>query len=118
MAEVKKRRVTCPYAYDFGRAVAHYLRKDFDMAAFSTLFCETTRYRAGSNAERDAMIGAFDEYRRLVEIDREFEDLRSASMTGVARDCRSPTGSSFGSVTTSTIRHRMLHSRWTSPKQR
>ncbi len=59
------------FCYEFGRAVAHFRGADFEMAEFVEL-CQTS-YAAlilssGSNGLRDAMIGAFDEYKRIADL--------------------------------------------------
>lgn len=57
------------FCYEFGRAVAHFHHDEFDMSSFAHL-CSTIGLTAaqGSNGQRDAMIGAFDEYKRLRDI--------------------------------------------------
>lgn len=61
------------HCYNFGAAIAQFERRkltmqrvvDLALAAGLTVSC-------GSNGLSDAMIGAFDEYKRLVEIDEKY----------------------------------------------
>lgn len=57
------------FCYEFGRAIAHFKGADFDMASFVSL-CSNSglTVACGSNGLRDAMIGAFDEYKRVSDL--------------------------------------------------
>lgn len=61
------------YCYNFGVAYAQFQRRDLDLRKLSALCLEAGLTSShGSNGERDALIGAFDEYKRLmnIELDR------------------------------------------------
>jgi hypothetical protein len=57
------------FCYEFGRAVAHFKGKDFDMSDF-ILICQSCGVgtSCGSNGLVDAMLGAFDEYKRVADL--------------------------------------------------
>lgn len=59
------------FAYEFGRAVAHFKGQEFQMNEFVSLCASSAvglTYAVGSNGLRDAMIGAFDEYKRVADL--------------------------------------------------
>lgn len=60
------------YCYEFGRAVAQIKRDDFDMEQFIVLCRQIGMgLNYGSDGIERAMIGAFDEYRRITDTKKE-----------------------------------------------
>ena len=57
------------FCYEFGRAVAHFKGQSFDMSEFISICRDCgVGSSCGSNGLVDAMLGAFDEYKRVSDL--------------------------------------------------